>query len=109
MHLVCTLLIENYFNFLRLFMKPPLKISFLNKHENSVPLPAIQSETWLVHAKVREPHTNPQVRMNCVPLALVFKGEARNVHMNQGVPLWFTNFRVNQPCFRLDCRESYRT
>ena len=25
----------------------------------SVPLPAIQSETWLVHAKVREPHLNP--------------------------------------------------
>ena len=30
----------------------------------SVPLPAIQSETWVVDAKVREPHLNPPVRMN---------------------------------------------
>ena len=37
----------------------------------SVPLPTIQSETWLVHAKVREPHLNPPVRMNFLPLALV--------------------------------------
>ena len=26
---------------------------------NSVPLPTIRSETWLVHAKVREPRLNP--------------------------------------------------
>ena len=26
----------------------------------SVPLPTIKSETWLVHAKVREPHPNPR-------------------------------------------------
>ena len=30
----------------------------------SAPLPTIQSETWLVHAKVREPHLNPPVRVN---------------------------------------------
>ena len=27
-------------------------------------LPTMQSEKWLVHAKVREPHLNPPVRMN---------------------------------------------
>ena len=37
----------------------------------SVPLPTIQSETWLVHAKVREPHLNLPVHMNFLPLALV--------------------------------------
>ena len=30
----------------------------------SVHLPTIQSETWLFHAKVREPHLNPPVHMN---------------------------------------------
>ena len=74
---------------------------------SKLPLPAIQSETWLVHAKVREPHLNPPVRMNFLPPALVFKGKARKVHTNRGVQMWFTNFRVNQPCFRLDCRETY--
>ena len=29
------------------------------RQKYSAPLPAIQSETWLVHAKVREPHLNP--------------------------------------------------
>ena len=48
----------------------------------SVPVPTIQSETWLVHAKVREPHLNPPVRMNFLPLALVLKGKARKVHTN---------------------------
>ena len=33
-------------------------------HLLSVPLPTIQSETWPVHAKVREPHLNPPVRVN---------------------------------------------
>ena len=28
------------------------------------------------------------------------------VHTNQGVQMWFAKFRVNQPCFRLDCRET---
>ena len=68
----------------------------------SVPLPTIQSETWLVRAKVREPHLSPPVRMNFLPLALVLKGKARKVHTNRGVQMWFANFRVNQPCFRLD-------
>ena len=70
----------------------------------SVPLPTIQSETWLVHAEIREPHLNPPVRMNFLPLALVLKGKARKVHTNRGVQMWFANLRVNQPCFRLDCR-----
>ena len=43
------------------------------KYLISVPLPAIQSETWLVHAKVREPHLNRPVRMNFLPCALVFR------------------------------------
>ena len=71
----------------------------------SAPLPTLQSETWLVHAKVREPHLNPPVRMNSLPLALVLQGKARKVHTNRGVQMWFANFRVNQPCFRLECRE----
>ena len=50
----------------------------------SVPLPTIQSETWLVRAKVREPHLNPPVRMNFLPLALLLKGKARKVHTNPG-------------------------
>ena len=29
----------------------------------SIPLPTIQSETWLVHEQVREPHVNPPVHM----------------------------------------------
>ena len=33
-----------------------IKIQDCNR---SVPLPTIQSETWLVHAKAREPHLNP--------------------------------------------------
>ena len=47
------------------------------KHQSSVPLPTIQSATWLVRAKVREPHLNPPVRMNFLPLALVLKGESQ--------------------------------
>ena len=35
------------------------------------------------------------------------KGKARKVHTNRGVQMWFANFRANQPCFRLDCRERY--
>ena len=74
---------------------------------SSVPLPTIQSETWLVHAKVREPHLNHPVRMNFLPLALVLKGHASKVHTNRGVQMRFANFRMNRPCFRLDCRERY--
>ena len=36
----------------------------LRRFFKSGPLPTLQSETWLVHAKVREPHLNPLVRMN---------------------------------------------
>ena len=75
--------------------------------QNSAPLPTLQSETWLVRTKVREPHLNPQVRMNFLPLALVLKRKARKVHTNRGVQMWFANFRVNQPRFRLECRERY--
>ena len=74
----------------------------------SGPLPTLQSETWLVHANVREPHLNPLVRMNFPGFSLVLKGKARKVHTNQGVQMWFANFRVNQPCFRLECRERSR-
>ena len=35
-------------------------------------------------------------------------GKRQKVHANRGVQMWFANFPVNQPCFRLDCRESYR-
>ena len=48
---------------------------------------------------------NPLVRMNFPGFSLVLKGKARKVHTNQGVQMWFANFRVNQPCFRLECRE----
>ena len=69
----------------------------------SVPLPTIQSETWLVHAKVREPHLNPPFRMNFLPLTFVLEGKANKVR----VQMWFANFHVNKPCFRLDCSERY--
>ena len=41
-----------------------------------VRLPALQSETWLVHAKVREPHLNPLVRMNFPGFSLENKGSS---------------------------------
>ena len=44
---------------------------------------------------VRERHLNPPVNMNFLPLALVFKREARKVHTNRRVP----NFCVNQSCW----------
>ena len=84
------------------FVDPPFGPA---REKGSAPLPTLQSETWLVHAKVREPHLNPPVRMNFLPLALVLKGKARKVHTNRGVQMWFANLRVNQPCFRLECRE----
>ena len=40
----------------------------------SVPLPTIQSETWLVRVKVCEPHLNPHVRVNFLPLVKQEKG-----------------------------------
>ena len=95
---------------LRQFLRnPTLAVShpYPNTYVEEVPLPTIQSETWLVHAKVREPHLNPPVRMNFLPFALVLPGKARKVHTNRGVQMWFANFRVNQPCFRLNCRERY--
>ena len=73
----------------------------------SVPLPTIQSEAWPIHEQVREPHLNPPVRMHFRPLALTLKGKARKIHTNRGVQMWFANLLVNQPCFRLDCRERY--
>ena len=68
-------------------------------------LSTLQSETWLVHAKVHELHVNPPVRLNFPRLALVLRGKARKVHTNRAVQMWLANFRVNQPCFRLECRE----
>ena len=41
---------------------------------SSVPLLTIQSETWLVHAKVREPHLNPPVRMSFPGFPLLKRG-----------------------------------
>ena len=74
-------------------------------NESSVPLPTVQSETWLIHAKVREPVLNPLIRMNFLPLALVSKGKARKVHTNRGVQrivgrgaeIWITNFYTLWP------------
>ena len=61
-----------------------------------------------VHAKVREPHQNSPVRMNFSGFSLETKGERQKVHTNRGVQMRFANFRrVNQPGFRLDCRERY--
>ena len=48
-----------------------------------------------VHMKVREPHLNGSYEF--LPLALVLKGQARKVHANWEVQMWFANFRVNQP------------
>ena len=86
---------------------PRQLVCVIGTFTKSVPLPTLQSETWLVRAKVRKPHLNPPVRMNFLPLALVLKGKARKVHTNRGVQMWFANFRGNQPCFRLECRERY--
>ena len=36
----------------------------------SAPLSTIQSETWLVDTKIREPHLNPLFRMNFPPLVM---------------------------------------
>ena len=75
----------------------------------SVPLPTVQSETWLVHVKVCEPHLNPPVRMNFLPLAFVLEGRARKVHTNQPVQMWFANFHaMNQPCFEYVCTKIVR-
>ena len=60
-------------------MAPPLKLTSLFCDPDT-----IQSETWLVHAKVREPHLNPPVLMNFLPLTLVLKGHARKVHTRTG-------------------------
>ena len=49
--------------------KPP-KTQYLSRQSNL--------KTWLVHVKVREPHLNPPVRMNFLPLALVFKGKRQD-------------------------------
>ena len=48
----------------------------------SVPLPATPSDTWLVH-EGREPHLNPPVCMDFLPLAPVSKGKTKKVHTNQ--------------------------
>ena len=50
----------------------------------SVPLPTIQSKTWLVHKEVREPHLNLLVRMNSLPLALVLKGKSQRSSYEAG-------------------------
>ena len=68
-------------------------------------LPTIQSETWLVHTKVCEPHLNPPIRMSFLPLAHVSKRKTRKVNTNRVSHMWFAKDRVNQPCFRLECRE----
>ena len=65
------------------------------------------SRHFLNHAKVREPHLSPQVRVNFLAHAFVLKGKATKVHANREVQMRFANFRVNKPCFRLDCRERY--
>ena len=33
------------------------------------------------------------------------KGERQKVHTNREFHMWFANFCVNQPCFRLGCRK----
>ena len=63
------------------------------ENHNSVPLPAIKSETWRVRAKVREPHLNPPLCTNFLPPALVLKGKARKVHTNPWDTPLDTRFR----------------
>ena len=60
----------------------------------------LQSETWLVHEQVREPHLSPPVHMNFRPLIPVLKGTTTKVHTNRWAQMWFANLLVNQPCFR---------
>ena len=36
-------------------------------------------------------------------------GRSQKIHTNREVQIWFANFRVNRPCFRLDRRERYCT
>ena len=64
-------------------------------------------KTWLVHAKVREPHLNPPVRTNFPGFSLQTRARRRKFIRTGGVQMWFANLRVNQPCFRLDCREKH--
>ena len=74
----------------------------------TVPFPTIQSEKWLIHAKVREPHLNPPVRLNSLPLAL-FSSRVEPVKFIRtgGIQMWFAILHVNQPCFGLDCGGRY--
>ena len=46
-------------------------------------LRTLEIQSWLVHAKVRKPHLNPQVRMNFPSFYLLNKGERQKVRMNQ--------------------------
>ena len=43
--------------------------------QKSVPLPGIQSEIWLVHAKVREPHLSALVLLNFPGFSLLHTGK----------------------------------
>ena len=92
-------LLTKWCMFAKTTIKPPDTILWFQL----VPFPTIQPETRLVHAKVHEPDLNHAASTNFLPLVLALKRKARKVHT-----MWFANFRVNQPCFRLDCRERYR-
>ena len=72
----------------------------------SVPLPTIQSETWLVHAKVREPSEPP----GSYELSWLFplkQGREAESSYEPGGSDVARELSRNQPCFRLDCRERH--